>query len=75
MGINLLYLQQIMIFTAINTVNFDAISATTLTGLAKGLSISTKQLRKYVNKPNLFQRKWIISATEPVKCKKIGRYY
>ena len=61
-----------MVFSAINIDTFEAIYSTTIMNLAKNLNISSRQLSKFVNQTKKFQKSWVISSGDVIKCKRKG---
>ena len=64
-----------MVFIATHLRDKQTKCATTLTGLSRELTISYRQLLKYVNKDKLFRKHWLIVMIEPTKCKKKGQIF
>ena len=63
-----------MVFIASNIQTLEVKCATTLTGLSRELSISYRQLIKYLNNDKLFKKHWFIRSIEPTKCKHKGKF-
>jgi len=63
-----------MVFIASNIKTLEVKCTTTLTGLSRELTISYRQLLKYLNNDKLFKKYWFIRSIEPTKCKHKGKF-
>jgi hypothetical protein len=63
-----------MVFIASNITTKEVKCTTTLTGLSRELTISYRQLLKYLNNDKLLKKCWFIRSIEPTKCKHKGKF-